>query len=111
MSVVLVIAAFLSALYALVNTFATWMVVRRKPSVAMLFMLAAALLMVAAAALVTAIPYTRVLLASGLALASLASFLNAQLVVGKVVWRNHLLRAALALALYAFAHWALGRMG
>lgn len=105
----LAVAAILAATYALVNTFGAWTVVRRRPLVAGLFMVAAACLMVAAAALVTAIGYTRVILASGLILASAASYLNALLVVGRVNWSSHLIRAGLALALFAFAHWALLR--
>ncbi len=93
--------AFLAAgVYAVVNAFGAWLVSRRKPWVAALFMLAAAVLTIAAAAFVSNIPYTRVILASGLILASLTSYINAEVVIGKVVWRNHLTRALVALFVY-----------
>ena len=63
------LAAVVTALYAFVNAFGAWIVIRRKPWVAGLFMIAAAVLMIAAAALVSAIPYTRVILAIGLVMA------------------------------------------
>jgi hypothetical protein len=109
--VVLAFASFLTALYAFVNAFGAWLVVRRKPRLAFVFMVAAALLMVAAAALVTVIGYARVLLLSGLVLASVASYLNASVVIGRVVWRNHAIRAAGALLLFALAHHALTLYG
>lgn len=100
------LAAFLSAAYAVVNVFGAWLVSRRKPWVAGLFMLAALTLAVAAAALVSSIPYTRVILALGLVGASAASLVNAQVVIGRVVWRNHLIRALVALLIYALAEFA-----
>lgn len=96
-------AALLTALYAFVNAFGAWTVSRRKPLVAGLFMLAAAVLMVAAAALISAIPYTRVILAVGLLLASATSLLNAYVVIGKVSARNHLIRIVIAVCLYMLA--------
>ena len=66
------------------------------------------LLMVAAAAFVSAIPFTRALLAAGLVLASLASFINARVVFGKVAPRDHIIRAAVALTFYLLVDWALG---
>ena len=104
---VLALAALVVALYAVVNAFGAWAVIRRKGWVAGLFMLSAAMLAVAAAALVSAIPFTRGILAVGLVLASLASFLNAQGVIGRVAWHNHILRALVALAIYGLADWAL----
>lgn len=99
--------AFLATgVYAVVNAFGAWLVSRRKPWVAALFMLAAAVLTIAAAAFVSNIPYTRVILALGLVLASLTSLLNAQVVIGKIVWRNHLVRALAALAVYALGELA-----
>lgn len=93
--------AFLAtALYAVVNAFGAWLVSRRKPWVAGLFMLSAVILVIAAAAFVSRIPYTRVILAAGLILASVTSYINAEVVIGRVVWRNHLVRALVALALY-----------
>jgi hypothetical protein len=94
--------AFLAtAAYAVVNAFGAWLVSRRKPWVAALFMLAAVILTIAAAAFLSNIPYTRVILASGLILASMTSYVNAVVVIGKVVWRNHLTRALVALVIYA----------
>lgn len=99
--------AFLAATgYALVNAFGAWLVSRRKPWIAGLFMLAAVTLVVAAAAFISSIPYTRVILASGLVLASIASYLNAEVVIGRVVWRNHLIRALVALVIYVLGELA-----
>jgi hypothetical protein len=99
--------AFLAATaYALVNAFGAWLVSRRKPWIAGLFMLAAVMLVVAAAAFISSIPYTRVILASGLVLASVASYLNAEVVIGRVVWRNHLIRALVALGIYVLGELA-----
>ena len=102
------LAAVLTALYAFVNAFGAWIVIRRKPWVAGLFMLAAAVLMVAAAAMVSSIPYTRVILAVGLVMASVTSLLNAQVVIGRVEAKNHLIRAAVAVGLYLFVNMAVG---
>ena len=102
------LAAFVTALYAFVNAFGAWMIIRRKPWVAGLFMLAAAVLMVAAAAMVSFIPYTRVILAVGLVMASVASLLNAQIVIGKVDAKNHLIRAAAAVCIYLLVNVAVG---
>ena len=104
----LVLAALASLIYAVVNAFGAWMVARRKPWVAALFMLAAAVLVIASAALVFDFAYARVLLASGLILASVASFINAHIVLGNVVWRFHLLRAAVGIAIYLLASYGLG---
>ena len=83
------------------------MVLRRKPWVAGLFMLAAALLMVAFAAFIGTFRYTRVILALGLGLASITSLINAQIVLGKVVWRYHLIRLGVGLMIYLLAHFGL----
>ncbi|MBS3968106.1 MAG: hypothetical protein KGZ60_12690 [Truepera sp.] len=103
----LALAALAAAVYAFVNAFGAWMVSRRQPALAGLFMLAATVLIVAAAALISPIPFARALLASGLVLASLASLINAYL-IGQVRWQNHLLRAAVALLIYLLAHWGIG---
>ena len=101
------LALAVTALYAFVNAFGAWMVIRRKPWVAGFFMFAAAVLMVAAAATVSSIPYTRVILIVGLVMASAASWLNAQIVIGKVDLKNHLIRAAVATGIYLLAHVAI----
>lgn len=99
--------AFLAtAVYAVVNAFGAWLVSRRKPWVAGLFMLSAVILVIAAAAFVSSIPYTRVILVAGLILASVSSYVNAEVVIGKVVWRNHLIRALAALMVYLLAELA-----
>lgn len=100
-----VFVALLLFAFSIVNVFGTWLVVRRKTWVAMLFMLAACILAVAAAALITAIPYARVLALLGLMLAWLTSLFNAMVVLGKVTPRNHLLRGMVVLVLYALTHW------
>ena len=99
----LVLAASATLLYAFVNAFGAWMVVRRKPWLAGLFMIAACLLTVAFGALVFDFPYTRVILVLGLVTASTASFGNAHVMLGGVVWRFHLLRAAVGLGIYLMA--------
>ena len=101
-----VVAFLATAAFAVVNAFGSWLVSRRKGWIAGLFMLSAALLTVAAAAFVSNIPYTRVLLASGLALAWVTSLLNARVVIGRVRWRNHLVRALVVLAVYALGELA-----
>jgi hypothetical protein len=102
-----ILAAILTLLYAFVNAFGTWMVVRRKPWVAFLFMLAAAFLIIAFAAFIGNFPYIRVILATGLMLASLTSLINAYVVLGKVVWRHHAIRAVCGLAIFLLAHFGL----
>ena len=104
----LILAAVAGFLYAVVNAVGAWMVARRKPWVAALFMLAAAVLVVASAALLFDFAYARVLLASGLSLASVASFINAHIVLGNVVWRFHLLRAGVGVAIYLLGSYGLG---
>ena len=95
------LVAFLATLaYALVNAFGAWLVSRRKGWLAGLFMLSAVILVIAAAAFVSNIPYTRVILAVGLIAASASSYLNAEIVIGRVVWRNHLLRALAGVGIY-----------
>ena len=95
-----VVAFLAAAAYALVNAFGAWLVSRRKPWVAGMFMLSAVVLVVAAAAFISSIPYTRIILATGLMMASVSSYLNAEIVIGRVVWRNHLFRALAALAIF-----------
>ena len=60
------VAFLVTTAYALVNAFGAWLVSRRKPWVAGLFMVSAVILVVAAAAFISNIPYTRVILAAGL---------------------------------------------
>ena len=102
----LFLAAFATFLYALVNAFGAWMVVRRKGWVALLFMLASALLLVSFVALLTGVSYTLPLLLSSVSLAWIASFLNAHVILGTVVWRFHVLRAGVGVLIYLFAYFA-----
>lgn len=95
------LAFLMTTAYAVVNAFGAWLVSRRKPWVARLFMLSAVILVVAAAAFISNIPYTRAILAAGLILASVTSYINAEVVIGRVVWRNHIIRALAALMIYA----------
>lgn len=99
----LIILALLTALYAVINALGAWAVIRRKPWVAGLFMLASALLVVATAGFILAVPLDRLILALGLVLASLASFFYARVVIGKVRWSHHAVRALLALGLFGLA--------
>ena len=103
MLIALIFSAIGTLVFAFVNTFGAWMVSRRKPWIAVLFMLAAALLAVAFGGLVGFFPYTKVLLGFGLGFAVLASFLNAHIVLGNVVWRFHVVRAVLAVTIYVLA--------
>lgn len=80
-----------------VNAFGAWAVSRRRPSVARLFLLSAVVLVVAAVAVAYGLRFAAWILAGGLVLAWLTSYLNARRVLGRVVWRYHLLRG-LALA-------------
>lgn len=94
------VASLATLAYASVNAFGAWLVSRRKGWIAGLFMLSAVVLVVAAAAFISNIPYTRVILIVGLVAASVSSYLNAEIVIGRVVWRNHLLRALAGAGIY-----------
>ena len=86
-----------------VNAFGAWAVSRRKPRVARLFLLSAVVLVVAAVALGYGLRFASWILAAGLALTWLSSYLNARWVLGRVVWRYHALRALAMLALLILA--------
>jgi hypothetical protein len=90
--------------YAFVNAFGTWMVVRRKPWVAGLFMFSATVLMIAFAGFLGVFPYNLSILAAGLLLASVSSLINARIVLGRVVWKHHLIRAAAGLIIFLLAY-------
>lgn len=91
--------------YAVVNAFGAWAVVRRKGWVASLFMVAAGLLTVAAVALAYDLPAGFWLTVAGAAAASVVSFVNAVVVLGRVLWRSHVLRALAGVALALAAWW------
>jgi hypothetical protein len=98
-------------LYAGINAFGAWAVLNRKNWVSALFLVSASLLVIAAAALIASRSAALPLLGFGLALASITSFLNARIVVGQVLWRNHLIRLAYALALWLLARATTGTAG
>lgn len=91
--------------YAFVDVFGAWTVVRRRPRLSFLFMTAAAILTVGGVAAAYRVPECWALLAGGAAASSLASYLNARFVLGRVVPRNHLVRAAVGAALALAAAW------
>lgn len=104
----LLFASILTALYAVVNAVGAWAVIRRKGWLAALFMLAASVLIVSAAAMVSALPFTRVLLVIGLVLASVSSLLYGSVIMGRVKWHHHVVRGAFAVALFFLAHYGQG---
>lgn len=95
-----------AALLAVVNTFGAWAVVRRRGSLAFLFFAAAVALTVAAVAVGFGLPGARVGVLIGVVLTSLASYLNARHVMGRVVLARHLLRAAVGVMLLVLTVWA-----
>ena len=108
MIALLVLAEIATIIFAFVNAFGAWMVSRRKPWIAVLFLIASVLLAVAFGGLVGFFPYTRILLGAGLIMAWLASFLNAHIVLGNVVWRFHVIRAIVAIAIYVLVDIGMG---
>jgi len=79
--------------FVFVNAVGAWAVSRRKPRVSRVFLLASVVLVVAAVAVGYRLRFATGLLAVGLMLAWLASYMNARLVLGRVVPWHHLLRA------------------
>ncbi|MEM6428194.1 MAG: hypothetical protein AAF708_03065 [Deinococcota bacterium] len=100
-----IVVALLILGFSMINVFGAWMVIRRKPWIAGLFMLAACILAVAAAALISAIPYARILALIGLMFAWLTSLFNAMIVRGHVTTINHVLRGVAVIVLYGLVHW------
>ncbi len=88
-----------------VNAFGAWAVSRRRPLVARLFLLAAMVLTVAGVAYGYRASGAWWVLLAGALVAYLASFLHARLVLGKVVWSNHVARGAAFAAALALAWW------
>jgi hypothetical protein len=101
-----ILAAIATLGYAFINAFGTWMVVRRKPWVAGLFMLSATVLVIAFAGFVGVFRHTLPILAVGLILASVSSLINAHIVLGKVVWKHHLTRALAGLLIFLLAYFS-----
>lgn len=93
--------------YAVVNAFGAWAVVRRRGWVAALFMLAGAVLTVGAVALAYGAQESLWLIVAGVALASGMSFVNAVVIIGRVLWRAHALRAAAGILLVLATWWVL----
>ena len=93
-----------------INAFGAWAVSRRRPLVARLFLLAAVILTVAAVAYVFRYEHAWWILLGGSVVAFVSSVLNAWLVLGKVVWQNHVARAAYLAAGLFLAGW-LVRLG
>lgn len=90
-----------------VNTFGAWAVSRRKPWVARLFLFAAMILTVTIVAYGFGVDYALWLLVAGVAVSTLASILNALLVIGKFAWLNHLLRTVVLVIIVLGARWLL----
>jgi hypothetical protein len=103
-----IIALTAASLYAVVNVFEAWAVVRRKPIMAGVFMISAGMLVVSAAALAYSEPLARPLLVAGLVFASLAALMNSWIVIGKVIWWRQFLRAGVATGIYVLATLGLG---
>lgn len=101
-----VVAVFVFG-YAVVNAFGAWAVVRRKSWVAALFMLTAAVLTVGAVALVYGLELALWLVLLGVVGASAMSFVNAVVMIGRVLWRAHALRAAAGVVLVVATWWVL----
>lgn len=91
-----------------VNAFGAWSVSRRKPVVSQLFLGASMVLVVAMVAYGFRDEVAWWILLAGAVLSFLASFLNARLVIGKVVWQYHLVRAAVLVAVLVAARLLLG---
>lgn len=93
--------------YAVVDVFGAWTVVRRRPRLSFLFMASAATLTVGGVAAYYRLPETWAFLAAGAGASSLASWLNARLILGRVVARNHAGRALVGIVLVVLAlSWA-----
>lgn len=99
----LAVVITLVTLYAGINAFGAWAVLNRKKWVSLLFLLTACLLVIAAVALVARPAVAVWPLAAGLVFASLTSLLNARIVIGNVIWRNHLIRFLCAVVIWFLA--------
>lgn len=103
----LAIVITLVTLYAGINAFGAWAVLNRKKWVSLLFLLTACLLVIAGVALAARPAAAFWPLTAGLLLASTASLLNARIVIGNVIWRNHLIRFTCAAVIWLLANQAL----
>ncbi len=98
------VVALLIAIYACVNAFGAWMVLRRKPWVGYLFMASAIILVVAAVSVFYQSPASTWLTLSGLILAFCSSLLHAHFVIGKIIQRNHLFRLLISFILFLLVY-------
>ena len=96
----LAIAAFV---YAVIDVFGAWTVVRRRPRLSFLFMTAAAILTVGGVAAAHGVPETWTFFAVGAAASSLASLLNARWILDRVVIVNHVGRLFAGITLVGVA--------
>lgn len=88
-----------------INGFGAWAVSRRRPLVARLFLAAALTSCVTAVAYLFDDPSAWWLLVAASLLTFFTSWLNARLVLGVVVWSNHLARGGVLLAIVVIARW------
>ena len=106
MTALAALALAAATVYAAVNAFGAWAVVRRRSRVAAAFLVAAAILTVGAVALAFGSPSAAVLVPVGALLASLASWWNARIVLRRMVPRRHAVRAVAGACVAALAVWA-----
>ena len=88
------------SLYAVANLVQAWSVVRRKPIMAVVFMVSAVIIGVSSVAFIYSPGIARPLLVFGLIFASIGGLLNAWIVLGKVILWRHLVRASVAFVIY-----------
>ena len=99
-----VVAATVALAFAVVNAFGAWAVVRRRSSIGAAFFAAAVALTIGAVAILFARPAATAFVAVGVVAASLASWWNARVFLGRVVVRSHVVRAAVGVVATALAY-------
>jgi len=97
------LAALMALSYAAVNAFGAWAVVRRRSSIGAAFFLAAVMLTIGTVAIGYTLPSATGFVAIGAALASIASWWNARVFLGRVVPRRHAARAVAGAVVTALA--------
>jgi hypothetical protein len=97
-SLAAVVAAAVAVAYAVVNAFGAWAVVRRRSSIGAVFFVAAVALTIGAVAIAFGRPSATVFVAVGAAAASLGSWWNARVFLGRVEVSRHVARAAVGVA-------------
>lgn len=98
------VVALFVAIYGFVNAFGAWMVLRRKPWIGWMFMVAAIVLVIAAVSVFYQSPAKVWLTLSGLILAFCSSLLHAHFVIGKITQRNHLFRLFISFILFLLVY-------